>query len=310
MNNRNLLLKRGVVSAIAVFCCLLWGSAAPCIKIAYRLFSIGSSDIKDQILLAGIRFFFAGVLTILFGSLISRKPLIPKGKESLKMIVSLAMVQTVIQYFFFFVGVANTTGFKTAIINGTGTFFSILAACFVFRYEKMTARKILGCLLGFVAIVIINLNSADGSGSFTFLGDGFLFLSVLSNALVAGMIKRFSKKENPVVLSGYQFMLGGLIMAAGAFILGGRLHASNPSAYLIVLYLSFVAAAAYTLWSVLLKYNPVSAVTIFVPVNPISGVFLSAFLLGEADTIDWGRCLVALVLITLGILAVNTEKRS
>ena len=45
----------GVVAA-AVLANLLWGSAAPCIKLGYRLFAVGSEDVMTQILFAGIRF--------------------------------------------------------------------------------------------------------------------------------------------------------------------------------------------------------------------------------------------------------------
>lgn len=307
MAKENRMTDRITVAAVAVVCCLLWGSAAPFIKIGYRLFGIGGSDISEQILFAGIRFALAGVLTIIFGSAVSKKPLLPSAEHSGRMILCLALFQTVVQYFFFFVGVANTTGFKTSILNGTGTFFSILVACLVFRYEKLTARKITGCILGFVAIVIINLNSAGSAGEFRFIGDGFILLSILSNAFVAAMIKNFSKRENPVTLTGYQFILGGVIMAAGAFIAGARISGGRE-AWLILVYLSLVSAVAYTLWSVLLKYNPVSSVTVYVPVNPLFGVVLSALLLGEAGSIEWGKCILALVLITSGILIVNAKK--
>lgn len=42
----------------ALFCCVLWGSAFPCVKIAYPLFKI--SDTGSQILFAGVRFFYIG----------------------------------------------------------------------------------------------------------------------------------------------------------------------------------------------------------------------------------------------------------
>ena len=49
----------------AVFCCLLWGSAFPGIKIGYRLFAVASEDIGTQILFAGFRFALAGVLVLI-----------------------------------------------------------------------------------------------------------------------------------------------------------------------------------------------------------------------------------------------------
>ena len=70
----------------AVTANLLWGSASPGIKLGYRFFDIASSDVMSQILFAGVRFTLAGLLTILFGSLIRRHVLIPK-RSSLGMVI-------------------------------------------------------------------------------------------------------------------------------------------------------------------------------------------------------------------------------
>ena len=90
-----------VVFAAALFCCIIWGSATPAIKIAYRLFRIDGSDTASRLMLAGARFTIAGIMTILFGSLLKRKVLVPKP-SSWKYILTLAFVQTVFQYYFFF----------------------------------------------------------------------------------------------------------------------------------------------------------------------------------------------------------------
>ena len=54
-----------VTFLIAFFCCFLWGSASPAIKIAYQLFRIDSADTASRILLAGSRFTLAGCMTII-----------------------------------------------------------------------------------------------------------------------------------------------------------------------------------------------------------------------------------------------------
>ena len=57
--------KTVVVWFCALICCLLWGSAFPCVKIGYQLFKIGASDSVSQIMFAGIRFFIAKSLKFL-----------------------------------------------------------------------------------------------------------------------------------------------------------------------------------------------------------------------------------------------------
>ena len=81
MQSRFRLTSPLTVCLLAAVACALWGSAAPMIKIGYGLFSIAENDTWTIILFAGMRFFLAGVLVILFSSLISKKPDLPK-KES------------------------------------------------------------------------------------------------------------------------------------------------------------------------------------------------------------------------------------
>ena len=98
-----LLTTSGVVIFLAVFCNFLWGSAFPGIKIGYKLFQIDGSDTFSQILFAGCRFTLAGILTILIGSIYSRKVLLP-NKGNAKKILILALFQTILQYIFFYIG--------------------------------------------------------------------------------------------------------------------------------------------------------------------------------------------------------------
>ena len=81
----------------------------------------------------------------------------------LKYAIPVCLAQTVGQYFFFYIGVAHTSGVKGGIITGLGNFIAILLSCLVFRNERMTRRKIAGCVLGFAGVVVINLlgNSLD-----------------------------------------------------------------------------------------------------------------------------------------------------
>ncbi len=65
--------RTGVVFGCALICCFLWGSAAPSIKIGYRLFDIAAADSMAQIVFAGMRFMLAGMMVILAGSFFKQK---------------------------------------------------------------------------------------------------------------------------------------------------------------------------------------------------------------------------------------------
>ena len=99
-HNQPLLARGPVVIALAVLCNMLWGSAIPFINLGYRLFDIPSGETATQILFAGCRFFLAGALTILFTSMIQRRPVRPK-RANVHMVFKLGMLQTVAQYVLF-----------------------------------------------------------------------------------------------------------------------------------------------------------------------------------------------------------------
>ena len=105
-----------------------------------------------------------------------------------------------------------------------------------------------------------------------------------------------------MLLSGWQFAVGGAVMMAGSLLCGGRIAPLAPPAGLMLLYLACISAVAYSLWGILLKYNPVSRVTVFSFMTPVFGAALSALLLG------W-TTLAALALVCAGIWAVNAAPR-
>lgn len=304
--NKSLLEKPTMVVIVAVLCCLLWGSAFPCIKLGYQLFDIPSGDSSSQILFAGIRFTLAGILVILAGSMMQGKLLKP-SKTAIPKVLKLCMFQTVLQYIFFYIGLAHITGVKGSIVNAVNVFFTILVSCLLFRLEKLDRQKLVGCIIGFAGVIIVNLGG-EFDMSFTFLGDGFLMISAFAYALSSVLIKIYGKDENPVMLSGYQFAAGGLIMILAGLAMGGRLNTATFQGILLLLYMAFISAGAYTLWSLLLKYNPVSKVAVFGFCTPIFGVILSAVILGESTSFQL-KTLIALMFVCVGIIIVNYKKK-
>ncbi len=293
------------VTFMALLCCALWGSASPAIKTGYQLVKLQSGDVVSTILFAGLRFFLAGVLTILIYSIARRKVLVPQKKNWGK-VMYISLFQTILQYFFFYVGLANTTSVKGAVISGCNAFCSILVASLLFRQEKLTVKKVFACFIGFAGIILINMNGLDMNVSL--LGEGFVFFSTVCVGMSSTLIKIYSKDEDPVIISGWQFALGGLIMAVGAFLLGGRIDLGSAGAIGILIYLAFLSAIAYSLWGVLLKFNPVSKVTVFNFMIPVFGAFLSEIFFPGAGGVALSNLIIALILICIGILLINIKK--
>ena len=291
------------VCLLALVSCLLWGSASPCIKTGYDWLGISSADVGAQLLFAGVRFTLAGIITVAAGSLLFHRKLVPT-KKTFPSVCVLALVQTVVQYFFFYVALSNTTGVRAAVIQGANAFIALFVAALVFKMERLTVKKVAGSAVGFLGVIIINLAGGSFGSGFRLAGEGFIIRSVNK---ILRKNKIYAKNEHPFTLSGWQFFLGGLALCAIGLCLGGRFSLTLPAAGLI-LYLAFLSAAAYSLWGLLLKYNSVASVTVYSFAIPVFGTILSAIILKEGAQAASLQSLAALVLITVGIIMVNREE--
>ncbi|MGN0818296.1 MAG: DMT family transporter [Candidatus Coproplasma sp.] len=295
--------KPYVVLIGALICCVLWGSAFPCVKIGYRLFSVDTSHVPSIILFAGLRFTLAGLLVIIFGCVQQRRFVIPK-RRNWWCVLLVCVFQAVAQYIFFYIGLANVSGVKGSVLNGLGVFFTILIACFIFRTEKFNLIKLAGCILGFSGVILINLNG-DFSFTFTLMGEGFIIFSGLSAAIAAGLVKVFSKREDTTALCGWQFFIGGIVLICVGLGFGGKVAPTGAGSYFELFYLAIISSVAFTLQGYLMKYNPISKVAVYKSTNPLFGAVFSALILGESEQLLSYYTLIAIVLVCLGIFVIN-----
>ena len=286
---------------LALMCCALWGSAFPCVKIGYELFQIEGSG--SQILFAGYRFFLAGVFTFILACVLE-KGVITMKKSSVPYVFGQGLLQTTVQYVCFYIGLAHTTGAKGSVINASNAFFSIIAAHFLMRSEKLTWKKVAGCLVGFAGIIIINLEPGAWSSGFSLMGEGMVLVCAFSYGLSSVTLKMISDREKPVTITAYQLLFGGavLILTGAA---AGSVHGFALKSTLLLLYMSLLSTVAFSIWAELLKYNSVGKVAIFGFSIPVFGVAMSAIFLGEQ--VISVKNLIALVCVSVGIIIINRK---
>jgi drug/metabolite transporter (DMT)-like permease len=300
---RNLLTKKPIVAAAAIFCCALWGISTPLVKMGYAY--LDSSHLPSLLLWVGLLFLCAGLLTVGAYSLVSKKPMLPKA-GSWKGVALIAVLQTVLQYSFLYIGLQYTTSVKGAILKSTDVFFVTLLASLLFKLEKLTAKKLLSCVIGFLGIIIMNLDGL--SLNISPLGDGLVVLSILSYSFGALFVKLYARDEDPIVLSGCQMALGGMVVLLAGALLGGKLDFIGMLP--IFLTLALIYAVSYTLWTVLLKHNSPSGITIFSFMTPVFGVLFSALLLNEEGGVAPLSLVIALILVCIGVLLGSYEKKA
>jgi drug/metabolite transporter (DMT)-like permease len=299
------LTDRRIVVAIALLCCLLWGSAVPAVKIGYGLFAIAPGDTPSLMLFAGVRFFLSGLILLGWSALIRKPVAQPAGR--LGQLLLLGLISTAGQYLFYYIGLAHTTGVKVSITTSTSTFFSVLLAHFLYANDRLTPRRILGSIIGFVGVVVVNLSATGLDLHVSLLGEGFIVIAAALFSIAGVYGKGISAGMDTGVMTGWQLMLGGAVLGVAGFATGGHFGAFGWEAALLLAYLAALSAAAFALWALLLKHNPVSSIAIFNCAIPIFGVLLAGLLLGES-ILEW-KNLAALLLVSLGIVLVTGSAR-
>ena len=287
---------------LALVCCALWGSAFPCVKLGYKLFGVDTSSYSSLILFAGVRFTLAGVLVLIFGSITQRKILLPKRRNIWRVGV-VALFQTAVQYTCFYIGLAYTTGAKGSVINGSNAFFSIIAAHFLLKDEKLTWKKIAGCLIGFAGVVVINLSPGGMGDGFRLAGEGLILVCACAYGISSVTLKMIEDRESPMTITAFQLLMGGAVLILIGLAAGGRIGRITPAGLALLLYMALLSTVSFILWAELLKYNPVGKVAIFGFSIPVFGVVLSAIFLEEQ--VFRFQNLMALLLVSLGIFLVN-----
>ncbi len=304
MDIKKIFTGRWQVAALAISSCLLWGSAFPSLKISYAEIMPLNVNAYDRMIFASLRFFIASLMLFSIIILNGKKKELFKIKKYFLALLILGSMQTSLQYFFFYNGLANTTGVKSSIISTSGIFMTVIASHFVYKNDKLNFKKSVGILLGFLGVVVVNLNRGELNAAFLFTGEGFLIISAAISTAASFLAKKLTGNLNALIVTAWQMFMGSLILffvsSTGSDF--SRLTFS-PLTLSLLIYLAFISASAFALWYTLIKYNALGFVTIYKFMIPVSGVFLSSILLpGESINII---IISAMLMVSLGIIIIN-----
>ncbi len=106
-----------------------------------------------------------------------------------------------------------------------------------------------------------------------------------------------------ILFAGYRFFLAGVLTFLIGFLSGGRVQGFTPASTLLLIYMALLSTIAFTLWTALLKYNPVGKIAIFGFSIPVFGILFSGIFLHESFLSV--KNLIALLLVVIGIIIVN-----
>ena len=324
------------VSLFALTAAISWGWAYPLIKMGMEEYQITADMTGSKMLFAGIRFFISGIIILAIARSSHRefgfkKKTVQKENSCLKenhdvqknhyiqktgsfsfltnsnvwFLLLYALLNTTLHYAFFYFGLSHNAGARSAILNSMSVFTVVILACIFFKSDRMTWRKALGCIIGFLGILALNLGGKE-SGSFTFLGDGMIILNALCGASASLLTRGLSKRVDVFVGTGYSLSIGGALLMIPALLMGGYLPIISLWGITILLLLIAISTVSFALYNKLLSCNPVGKVAIYNSLIPVVGAITSCLCLGE--TFYW-KYLIAGALATAGIYIINKGKK-
>lgn len=290
---------------LAMTCSVLWALAYPLIKLGYREIGIASDDLSSKILFAGIRFLLSGVLVLLIsGARQHHKADI--HINAWKWLLLFALVNTSLHYLCSYIGLGYTPSARGTIIDSMGSFLLIILSCVLFSDDQLSWNKALGCILGFLGIIIMNVE--PGKMMFvnvSFIGDGMILLNAVCAAFGGVLGRVVSRKMNMTFATGVSMAIGGGILCIVGLCIGIKSSWNlSVTGIGIMISLILISAISFSIYNTLIAYHPISTVAIYNAFIPVFGVVFSSLILGEQFM--W-KYLIAGLFVAAGIFAVNRK---
>lgn len=287
---------------LAIIACWLWSTAFVGVKIGL--------EFHTPLQFAGIRFFISGILIFFYFA--KPRQYFSELKQNWKFILLLSFVQIFSIYALFYSGINLVPSALAAMIIGSQPLFIAVVAHFSFHNDKMTPLKTSSILIGVVGIAIITLgrSKVEIKGELEILGIGLLLLNNLISGYSNVIIVKKSKGISPVVLSSTSLIIGGLMLSVVSVPLEGiNLGPFPPEYWYSLAWLSFLSAAAITIWYTLLKRPDVkiSVLNFWKFLIPILGAALSWIIIKDEnpDLIS----IIGMAFIASSLVALNYANR-
>ena len=233
-------------------------------------------------------------------------------REHWKVVAWIAILQTVINYALFYHGLSLVPGALGAVIVGCQPLVTAVVASLMNDNDKLTRKKIITIIFGISGVVLISTGRQIlklGTLS-ELLGVFMLLLANTSVATSNVVVSLKSRGINPLVLSSSSLFLGGVILYVLSLPIEGIPHGPKPAEYWYILsWLSFMAAAAFSLWFILLQRPgvKVSELNLWKFIIPGVGAILS-WLLVPNERPEWLTITGIVIIIIALVMYYKTSK--
>ena len=279
----------------AITACLLWSTVYAGIKIGLQY--------DTPLHFAGIRFIISGIMILPF----TVKPSVYFRMiwDHRRIVAWVTFLQTLVNYILFYMGMDLVPGAIGAIIVGSQPLVTAIVAAMMHKEDRLTRTKIITIIFGLSGVILISAGrQAFKLGSLIELLGVLMILGAnIATATSNVMVSLKSKGINPFVLSSFSLFTGGAIIYLLSIPLERTPESPLPLNYwLILLWLSFVGASAFSLWFKLLQRPDVkvSELNLWKFIIPVMGAILS-WVLVPGENPEW-ITITGMIIITTSLI--------
>lgn len=252
----------------------------------------------DAITLASFRFqVSAVVLLALYFSRSNRMPL--RGRD-IWTFAYLGFFGYAINQGGFVIGLSLTTSDHSVVIVALGPIL-ILAMARVMRLETLTAGKVVGMVISFSGVLLLETDQGSPLHSPLLFGDLITLAGTLGYSIYTVLAKRVSRSYDTISMNTFSAAIAAVLWLPIAIRQGTRLNWAGVgfTGWAGLLYMVLCSAVGgYLLFYWLLRHMEASRVVVVNYFQPVVVVLLSIPLLAERPT---ARLLVSGVLVILGV---------
>ncbi len=279
----------------AIIACLLWSTAYAGIKIGLQY--------DTPFRFAGARFIIAGLMILPFT--IRPKAYFKMIRDHWKVVSWVTFLQILFNYSLFYQGLTLVPGALGAVIVGSQPLVTAVVAAIMHNGDKLTRKKVITIIFGISGVILISAGrQAFKLGTLMELLGVFMILTANIGTAVSNVVVSLKGRGlNPLVLSSSSMFTGGVIFYLGSIPIEGPPVFIFPTEYWIaLLWLSFMAAAAFSLWFKLLQRPgvKVSELNLWKFIIPVVGAILSWLLIPDENP-EW-LTISGMIIITVSLI--------
>jgi len=211
-------------------------------------------------------------------------------KEGWQIILWVTFFQFLINYSLFYHGLNLVPGALGAVVYGAQPLIIAVVAAIMHRDDKLTRNKIISILFGMSGVILISFGRQAfklGTG-LELLGIAMLLIGNVATGISNVLISVKGKSINPFVLSSASLFFGGLILYLISIPFETARGPKPAQYWFILLWLSFMAASAFSIWFKLLQRPgvKVSDLNLWKFLTPVAGAGLSWLLIPNENP-EW-----------------------